>query len=97
MNKTVLALFGVIATLVIALGVLAIVVLGGGGGDDGGSTASDTQNGDNNSGSSNSGAGAGDLRLLGSRPDYPRPRPGGRRRLGDLHRRDLRRPGLFGP
>lgn len=64
MNKTVLALFGVIAALVIALGVLAIVVVGGGGGDD------DATQGDplKPSDSGSSGAAAGDLRLLGGDP-----------------------------
>ena len=65
MNKTVLALFGVIAALVIALGVLAIVVLGGGGNDGDATTAGGTP-GPNDSGSS--GAGSGDLRLLGADP-----------------------------
>jgi oligopeptide transport system substrate-binding protein len=64
MNKTVLGLFGVIAALVIALGVLAIVVLGGGG-DDGDATANPTPR----SGEpSTSGSSSGDLRLLGADP-----------------------------
>jgi oligopeptide transport system substrate-binding protein len=68
MNKRVLSLFGVIAALVIALGVLAIVVLGGGGSDNsgGGSASTDSTKTPGSSGSSSSSSG--DLRLLGSDP-----------------------------
>ena len=63
-NKSVLALFGVVAPLVIAIGVLAIVVLGGG--------SKKRNNGDTNtqngSGSSDSGSASADLRLLGGDP-----------------------------
>ncbi len=63
-NKSVLALFGVVAALVIAIGVLAIVVLGGG--------SKKSNNGDTNtqngSGSSDSGSASADLRLLGGDP-----------------------------
>jgi oligopeptide transport system substrate-binding protein len=66
MNKTILGLFGVIAALVIALGVLAIVILGGGGDDNGGGTTQgDPLNPNQNSGNQ---AASGDLRLLGADP-----------------------------
>ncbi|HXH21122.1 MAG TPA: peptide ABC transporter substrate-binding protein [Dehalococcoidia bacterium] len=66
MNKTILGLFGVIAALVIVLGVLAIVILGGGGDDGGGGS---TQGGDPlNPNRGGAQAAAGDLRLLGADP-----------------------------
>jgi ABC-type transport system substrate-binding protein len=66
MNKTVLGLFGVIAALVVALGVLAIVVLGGGSGEGGTDTSAPSD--PLNPGSGSSGAQSGDLRLLGGDP-----------------------------
>jgi oligopeptide transport system substrate-binding protein len=65
MNRTVLALFGVISALVIALGIIAILALGGGDDDDS-STASQTQ--DETGGGDSGEAAVGDLRLLGSDP-----------------------------
>ncbi len=62
-NKKVLALFGVVAALVIAIGVLAIVVLGGSKKSSNGGT-----NSQNGAGSGDSGSASADLRLLGGDP-----------------------------
>jgi oligopeptide transport system substrate-binding protein len=63
MNRTVLAMFGLISALVLALGIIAIVALGGSGDDD--ATSGSTNDGNDPEGIE---AGAGDLRLRGGDP-----------------------------
>ncbi len=65
MNRIILAILGVMAALVIAIGILVIVLVAGGGGDDGSQVGEPTAEDGTGDGGERS---AGELRLLGPEP-----------------------------
>src|SRR3990172_2727500 len=66
MNRVILAILGIMAALVLAIGVLVIVLVATGGGDDSGDSTQNGQTG--NDGDGGGGPAEGELRLLGPEP-----------------------------
>jgi len=67
MNRVILAILGIMAALVLAIGVLVIVLVATGGGDDSGDSTQNGQTGDNGE-DGGGGPAEGELRLLGPEP-----------------------------
>src|SRR3990170_2089551 len=67
MNRVILAILGIMAALVLAIGALVIVLVATGGGDDSGDSTQNGQTGDNGE-DGGGGPAEGELRLLGPEP-----------------------------